>query len=103
MKLVKLNRTHRLFRYGCTYAWRFEGFRQEAMRLENFLTRKYGHQFGKGEKKWRAGYGANERYTIKIEGYDSEIKQSRAIYWIGIKDPADLTFLLLQINDLQAS
>ena len=105
MKLVKLNRTHKIFRDdGCVYAWRFEGFCQEATRLEKILENRFGHQYsGKGCKKWASRYGANARHTFKIENLNRTYTISRSVYWVGIKDPVDLTFLLLKINDLQAS
>ena len=105
MKLVKLHKGHKLFRNeGCTYAWKFHGFCREASELEQFLIDKFGNRYSRaGSKRWASGYGANARVTFKIEGFDRTYTRSSSIYWVGIKDPQDLTLLLLQINNLAAT
>ena len=102
MKLVKLNKQHKLFRDdSCVYAWRFEGFNMHALQVELFFEKKFGGQWSStGRKKWRAKFGARSNSTLTLMNGRS-YKSSRTIYWIGIKDPKDLPFLLLQINDLQ--
>jgi hypothetical protein len=102
MKLVKLNKRHKLFRdEGCVYAWRFEGFNANTLRVELFFESKFGDQWSSnGRKKWRATFGSKSYSTLTLTNGRS-YKSSRTTYWIGIKDPKDLPFLLLQINDLQ--
>lgn len=102
MKLIKLHRGHKLYREDdCVYAWRFDTWCQEATQLEKFLEQKYGSKYGI-ESKWSSRFGSPTLQEVQNVFGGTRMTRYK-LYWIGIKDARDLPFLLLQINDLQAT
>lgn len=100
MELVKLNKTHKLGKQGYTYAWKFEGWALDTTRykLEAWLAKKYGKAFTKkGEKNWKACYGA---YKYIPSEWSSEYKDRVSVYWIAVKNPADVSFVTLQMDQI---
>ena len=74
MKVVKLNNTHNLFRWGYTSAIRFQYKTREATDLINTLRSK----FGVDNEKW----------------YVYRARKDRPL-WIGFKDPKIISFVLM--------
>ncbi len=74
MKVVKLNRTHTIFRYGYTHAIRFPRRTVQC----NQLIAKIQEQFGKDDNKWCAYRARKDRPM-----------------WIGFKDEKVISFVLM--------
>lgn len=92
MKVVKLDRRHRLFRRGMTYAIKFENDWDRQLRVEHALTDMHG--WGYNNKNWDTFRG-----KVKINRDRREYADGRVhIYWIGVRNPADLTMVMLKIN-----
>jgi hypothetical protein len=85
MKIVKLNKTHSLFREGCTHAFRFEHYGEKAGALERTLERHFGHQYRR-DALWKAKFG----YRPHRDGY--------RCYWIGVKSECVLTIAMLALD-----
>ena len=74
MKVVKLNRTHKLFRFGYTYALRFPRRNMEALKVIDGLTQA----FGADKTVWKV--------------YRSDKKRP---FWIGFKEESMITMALM--------
>jgi hypothetical protein len=85
MKIVKLNKTHGLFREGCTHAFRFEHYGEKAGAIERTMTRQFGSQYSR-DSQWIARFG--HRPT----------PDSYRIYWIGVKSESMLTMAVLSLD-----
>jgi hypothetical protein len=85
MKVVKLNRRHRLGKQGFTHAFRFDGWEPEMMTIENSLTRKYGLSWN-NEKCWGSFYGKKS----KVSG--------NRVFWIGVRNETLITQTLLSLK-----
>ena len=85
MKIVKLNKTHGLFRKGCTHAFRFDHYGEKAIQLEKSLDRHFGSQYSRNSQ-WRAKFG--HRPT----------PDSYRIYWIGVKSESMITMAMLSLG-----
>jgi hypothetical protein len=75
MKVVKLNKTHRLFHKGYTHAFRFPNWCKAASKVEDLL-----------------------RDTVHYSEWGYYWPATKDRYWIGIKDESILTLLLLKMN-----
>ena len=74
MKVVKLNNTHNLFRWGYSHAIRFQYRTREA----NNLISQLSSTFGCNNEKW----------------YVYRARKDRPL-WIGFKDPKIIRFVLM--------
>lgn len=74
MKVVKLNRTHNIYRWGYTHAIRFPFRTREC----NHLISKLQDHFGKDDSKWFAYRARKDRPM-----------------WIGFKDEKVVSFVLM--------
>lgn len=100
MELVKLNKTHKLGKEGYTYAWRFEGWdsRKCQYKLEAWLSDKFGKAYSKkGEKHWKACHGAVKYVPSE---WSATEKDRKFVYWVAVKDPATVTFIELQMDQI---
>jgi hypothetical protein len=84
MKLIKLNKTHSLYRDGYTHAFRFSHFGPRAGDIEKMMERHFGGQY-KRDSLWKAKFG----YRSHRDGF--------RIYWIGMKSEAMATMVLLGV------
>lgn len=82
MKVVKLNKTHGLYREGYTHAFRFPFYSTEASRVEKAVSQRFGSSW-KLDAQWAARFGS------RYQG------SPRRTYWIGFKSEAMLTMALL--------
>jgi hypothetical protein len=85
MKIVKLNKTHGLYREGCTHAFRFDRYDNKAGALERTMQRQFGNQYLR-DSQWRAKFG----YRPHPDGY--------MCYWIGVKSEAMLIMVMLSLE-----
>ena len=84
MKVVKLDKRHKLYHNGFTHAFRFDRWNDEARVVENKITEKFKGQYS---GKWQTYWG-----KAKI------INQVRfRPYWIGVRNDAIITQVLLSI------
>ena len=93
MRIVKLDRRHRLFRKGMKYAFKFELFENEwekRARVETILRGMYGCEYGNDD--WNAFCG-------KVSVFKSAHGKSHTRpYWVGVKNEADITAVMLQFE-----
>lgn len=82
MKVVKLNKTHRLFKDGYTHAIRFNCYSGKCYSYERRLREMYGDQYA-ATSMWAARFGSKNS-----TGYTT--------FWIATRNEQDLTMLLLQ-------
>jgi hypothetical protein len=92
MKVVKLDRRHRLFRRGMVYAFKFENDWDNQRRVENVLRDMYGWEYG--NKNWDTFRGKVKINKDRWGHLDGRIHP----YWIGVRNEADLTMVLLKTN-----
>lgn len=92
MKVVKLDKRHRLFRRGMTHAIRFENEWDKQRLVENTLTDMYG--WGYGNRNWDTFRGKVKINRDRNGFYDSRVHT----YWIGVRNEADLTMVLLKVK-----
>lgn len=93
MKVVKLDRRHRLFRRGMTHAFKFENDWDRQLQVEHALTDMYG--WGYGNKNWDTFRGKVKINRDPLNGaYSSRVHT----YWVGVRNPADLTMVMLKVN-----
>ena len=89
MKIVKLDRRHRLFRNGMAYAFKFENEWEERARVENILRGMYGWEYG--SRNWNT-------YRGKVLVFKSAHGKSRTYpYWVGVRKEEDITAVMLQM------
>ena len=92
MKVVKLDKRHRLFCKGMTHAIKFENDWDNQRRVENVLRDMYGWEYG--NKNWDTFRG-----KVKInKDHWGHINGRIHPYWIGVRNEADLSMILLKIN-----
>jgi hypothetical protein len=82
MKLVKLNKTHRLYHDGFTHAFRFDRYDNEASRLERLLHDRFG-----------SSYQYNATWQLRF-GHKPKSGGNRVI-WLGLKTESMATMVLL--------
>lgn len=101
MELVKLNRTHKLGKEGYSHAWKFVGYNYKVRnKLENWLSKTFGKPYTKkGEKNWKACHGA---YQYVPSEWDPGNKDREPVYWVAVKDPAVVSFVELQMDQILA-
>lgn len=92
MKVVKLDRRHRLFRRGMTHAIKFENDWDNQRRVENVLRDMYGWEYG--NKNWDTFRGKVKINRDRWGHLDGRVHP----YWIGVRNEADLTMVLLRVN-----
>lgn len=94
MKIVKLDRRHRLFHKGMKYAFKFEMFENEwekRNRVETILRGMYGWEWEYGNDDWNICRG-------KVSVFKSAHgKSCTCPYWVGVKNEADITAIMLTI------
>jgi hypothetical protein len=89
MKVVKLDKRHRLFRKGMVYAFKFNNEWEERARVESILRNMYGWEYGNDD--WHTFRGKviiNRNDLMNVRTYP---------YWIGVKNEADITAVMLQL------
>jgi hypothetical protein len=84
MKVVKLDRRHRLGKQGFTHAFRFEGYESSVVDIEKNLSTKYGYSWN-NEKCWGSYWGKKS------------VNGSR-LYWIGFRNEQLVTQTLLSLK-----
>ena len=77
LKIIKLNKTHKLFHNGCTHGIRF-----------NYM---YDPMATKLRRKIRELYGLDSDIWMSFTG------KTKYPYWIGVKDESHLTMLALSL------
>jgi len=82
MKLVKLNKTHRLYHDGFSHAFRFDRYDNKASQIERLLYTRFGSQY-KNNPVWQFRFG-----------HRSKSGGSR-IVWLGLKTESMATMVLL--------
>jgi hypothetical protein len=82
MKLIKLNKTHSLYRDGYTHAFRFNHFSIGAGNMQRTMERHFGSQYSR-TAQWASKFG----YRSHRDGF--------RVYWIGVKSEAMATMALL--------
>lgn len=92
MKVVKLDKRHRLFRRGMTHAFKFENDWNKQRLVENVLCDMYG--WGYGNQNWDTFRGKVKINRNRLGHTDGRVHT----YWIGVRNPADLTMVLLRVN-----
>lgn len=92
MKVVKLDRRHRLFRRGMTYAIKFENEWGKQLLVERALTDMYG--WGYGNRNWDTFRGKVKINKDRWGHLDGRVHP----YWIGVRNEADLTMVLLKVS-----
>ena len=90
MKIVKLDRRHRLFRKGMAYAFKFENDWDERARVENILRGMYGWEYA--NREWSTFRG-----KCILEKSPSGLQSRTYPYWVGVRNEADITAVMLQI------
>lgn len=93
MKVVKLDRRHKLYHEGFTHAVKFPSWSSEACRYELTMKKLYPNEYrptGKGTYNWRG----NEEWTYHWP--------QRTTYWIGVKHESTITQLMLSISYTEA-
>ena len=89
MKIVKLNKRYKNFKkFGHTVAIKFDGWGDQAREVESHLSDIYG-MFN--ITMWNGYFGkpVETRHMVCV---------TVRPYWITVKDPADLTLVLLKLN-----
>ena len=89
MKVIKLDRRHKLFYKGMVYAFKFENEWDERTRVEGILRNIYGWEYDNHD--WQTYRGKPVR--DKTEHYNRTYP-----YWIGVRNEADITAVMLQFN-----
>lgn len=81
MKIVRLNKTHKLFHEGYTHAVRYTNWSDGASSCEKAMSSLYGDSANYGNRRsgWKYYWG-------------------RTAYWIGVKDDSMLTMMLLAMG-----
>ena len=92
MKIVKLDNRHRLFRKGMTYAFKFENDWDNQRIVEDVLRKMYGWEYG--NDNWNTFRGKVKINKDRWGHLDGRIHP----YWIGVKNEADITAVMLQTN-----
>lgn len=91
MKIVKLNQRYVLGRYGFTHALRFDQENKESSAIKNALNQM--HNNVQPWNKWWKWQNHNAPW-----GYYDQSRLDRPVYWIGVKNPADLTAAILMVQ-----
>ena len=90
MKIVKLDKRHRLFRSGMVYAFKFENEWEEKAQVENILRNMYGWEYG--NRDWNTFRGK----VVVIKS--AQVGKSRTYpYWVGVRKEEDITAVMLQL------
>jgi hypothetical protein len=84
MRIVKLDRRHRLGKQGFTHAFRFEGYDPNLSTIEQALAKKYGWSWN-NEKCWGSYWGKRSANGTRI-------------CWIGFRDEKLITQTLLSLK-----
>lgn len=92
MKIVKLDRRHRLFRNGMTYAFKFENDWANQRIVEDVLRKMYGWEYG--NDNWNTFRGKIKINKDRWGHLDGRVHP----YWIGVKNEADITAVMLQTD-----
>jgi hypothetical protein len=86
MKVIKLDRRHRLHRLGFAHAFKFEdGFKEDRhiiLNLERTLEAQYGLSNEKNVWKWQ---------------WNSRSTNGNRVYYIGVRNEAIVTQLLMML------
>lgn len=91
MNVVKLDKRHSLFRKGMTHAFRFENEWEQRDRVESVLRRMYGWE-------WTNRDWAKHRGKCIIVRAENGFPKRTYPYWIGVRNEADITAVMLQVN-----
>jgi hypothetical protein len=97
MKIIKLDKRHRYYKYGFTAAIKFDGWDKQSINIENWLISKYGpepwNQNGKYKHMWVGFVGKANRKKF-IDRWQPHP------YWICVKNEAVLTMAILSMDKL---
>jgi hypothetical protein len=92
MKVVKLDRRHRLFRKGMTHAIKFENEWDERGQVEIILRGMYGWEYS--NHNWGTFRGKVKINRNRWGHLDGRVHP----YWIGVRNEADLTMVMLRVK-----
>lgn len=97
MKVIKLNRTHKLYHKGFTHAFRGAYASDDDIpRICKYFESVYGSNRLDRNGLWYAGFG-NSRMKVQTQ-WGGEYTTNP--YWIAVRNEADLTAALLVIGGL---
>lgn len=92
MKIVKLNRRHKLYHSGFTHAFMGSyGGDSQVYRICDYFTRVYGNNRLDKRGTWFAGF-TSSRITVRTD-YGTEYTTNP--YWIAVRSEADITAAVL--------
>lgn len=92
MKIVKLDRRHKLYHSGFTHAFMGPyGYDPQIFRICDYYARVYGHNQLDKRGAWFAGF-TSSRITVQTD-YGS--KYTTNPYWIAVRKEADITAAVL--------
>lgn len=92
MKVVKLNRTHKLYHNGFTHAFRGNfGAEHELIVVSKYFERVYGARRLDKRGPWYAGFGTSRMKVTNSYGGSYTTNP----YWIAVRSEADITAALL--------
>ena len=92
LKIVKLNRRHKLYHNGFTHAFMGPyGYDPRIYSICDYLTRAYGSSRLDKQGAWFAGF-TSSRITIRS---DFGTEYTTNPYWIAVRKEADITAALL--------
>jgi hypothetical protein len=92
MKVVKLNKTHKLYHKGFTHAFRGNfGAEHEIFDICNYFERVYGSRRLDRNGPWYCGFGTSR---MKVQTFNGGTYTTNP-YWIAVRNEADITAALL--------
>ena len=93
MKIVKLNKTHKLGQAGFKYAFRFYGDIAKVWKVKHILETMYG-------PGWSHHWSRVPR-SLDTDRWGYFRVDTNSPYWIGTKTEADLTAVILMAGELE--
>ena len=90
MKVIKLHNKHVLGRFGFTHAFRFDCENKQSNDVKKAL-----YQLHQDKQPWNRYWHYNNQTAPW--GYYKSPKKTKTPYWIGVKNEADITAVLLMM------
>lgn len=91
MKVIKLDSRHVLGRYGFTHAFRFDRENKQSDAVKQVLYQIHGQD----AQPWNRYWHYNNQTAPW--GYYRAPKKPSQPYWIGVKNPADVSAVMLML------
>lgn len=95
MKIVKTHKGWKLHQLGFPVAIRFDNYNKEVAEVEQWLRANMGSEFLYSSGRWKSHWGRGS-YTMSPDGYSKEWNRP---YFIGFKDEAEITLVMLATGD----